>query len=225
MAAIRENTLILPVGCSCINQFQILQTSLLNDWQHTAHFFDWIIASPDDTIKLLNDLKPFLSSIDDFEIVNRKVRSKHYPGIYFWHMAEALGLNIAYINSLEDIKKDIHFAIEKYNYMLLKMSEIKTDIHCLWTNIQPNLKHDLEWVGEDWNNFYLTQKRYYQIQEKCAKLSPNKVKTWFIVRPEDIDQSLLGKEDVILLNVPLSSDYKGAIGMYDVVFEKILLNT
>jgi hypothetical protein len=92
----------------------------------------------------------------------------------------------------------------------------------VWSNIQPNLQHAVQEVGEPWSQFVLTPERYAAIKASCARLRARKVAVWFVCRGDDMDDRLAGLEDVVVLDEPRSkTEFRGRPGLFDPVFERM----
>lgn len=221
MAALFKNKLILPIGCSCINQFQIRLSAKFTGGRDAVYPLDWAITTPDATIDILSHPAPFIHTLTDLEIKHGRVRSVTHPGIYFWHINSDLQRDSMYFQNLSELAPGIDFIVEKHHYMMKKLTVKVDEVHCLWSNIQPNLKSAVDGL-EAWDSFHLTTQRYYAIKERCNALPANKISVSFICRADDIDPPLCTKEDVFILECPRSPDYQGAPGLFDPIFDKIL---
>lgn len=186
----------------------------------TAALLDWVIVTPDATISILENLKPFIHSLGDLELVDGRIRARVHPGMYFWHMNTEISSPSLTFQSLAELAPAIGTIVQKHHYLIQKMAHLPDKVHCLWSNIQPNLQDAVTGL-ETWENFYLTPARYESIKRACALLPTKKLEISFVCRKEDVDSVLHAKEDVVLLECPRSQDYMGMPGLFDPVFEKI----
>jgi hypothetical protein len=220
MAGIHRDILVLPVGVSCINQFQMRFSRKFAFRDGSAYPFDWAITTPDTTIEILEERTAFVNGLNDLEIINGRVRSTVHPGIYFWHINWDLGTTGALFRELADLSPGIDVFIRKHQHMVGKLSMAMDEVHCLWSNIQPNLQSAVETL-EPWENFRLTEQRYAAIKEKCSLLQAKNISVSFVCRAEDADPVLHERPDVFILECPRSEDFKGKPGLFDPVFDEI----
>ena len=196
-----NNRLILPIGCSCITSFELNNAPVFAGADHDAHFFDWMIATPDSTCDLLDNLTPFIHSIDDFRLHGQRIKSRKFPGLYFWHILHE-GANVTLFDNLDPLEAQFSSVSNKYNYMIKKLAAVNQDTCCIWTNIQPNLKGAVENTGMDWADFVLTQSRYERLKRSLRRIAPHRSQNiFFVCRAEDVAESLAGCEDVYILDV------------------------
>jgi hypothetical protein len=226
MAALFGHQLVLPIGCSCITQFQLEGSTRLAASSLPGYVFDWAIATPDSTVAVLDRRTPFVEGESDLELVGDRVRSKAIPGFYFWHIKHHLQLaDSERISDLSRHPEGLRRFLDQHRHVMRKFGGEVDDVHCVWSNIQPNLAHALQEVGEPWSQFFLTPERYAAIKASCARLRAHKVAVWFVCRSEDLDGSLAGLEDVVVLDVPRSkTDFKGTPGLFDPVFERMRIS-
>jgi hypothetical protein len=224
MAAFFGNKLVLPIGCSCISQLQLQVSKRLMESRPSAYVFDWAGATVEATVRILHRQTPFVNSAADLELVNDRVRCKSMRGVYFWHMKKYF-LQIPEskrISSLADYPEAISKFIVQHHYEMAKFKEKVGEVHCLWSNIQPNLKHASEEVGEPWSGHFLTSERYAAIKEACSRLQAGKIAVWFVCRAEDMDDRLARYDDVVVLKAARSpTDFMGKAGLFDPVFERM----
>ena len=223
MAALFDDQLVLPIGCSCITQFQLQGSTRLRPSALPGYVFDWAIATPDSTVAILDRQTPFVERESDLELVDDRVRSKAVPGFYFWHIKHYLELaDSARISDLSRHPEGLQKFLDQHRYVMGKFGRAAGDVHCVWSNIQPNLQHAAREVGDPWSQFVLTPERYAAIKASCSRLRARTVTVWFVGRAEDVDASLAGLEDVILLDVPRSNtEFKGEPGLFDPLFERM----
>ena len=223
MAALFGHRLVLPIGCSCITQFQLQGSTRLLASQMPGYVFDWAVATPDSTVSVLDRQTPFVQEDADVELVNDRVRSRAIPGFYFWHIKHYLQLADAVrISDLSDHSDGMRRFLDQHRHVMSKFAGEIEEVHCVWSNIQPNLQHAAQEVGEPWSNFLLTPQRYADIKASCARLRARRVSVWFICRDEDVESSLTGLEDVVVLDEPRSkTEFRGRAGLFDAVFERM----
>jgi hypothetical protein len=223
MAAFFGKKLVLPIGCSCIQQIQLQRSTRLLPLGRSVYFFDWAGVPPDDTVKILNQRRPIVEKDSDLELVHGKVRARAMKGVYFWHIKPFLGVpDTKPIVDLTDHPQGVQRFLDHHRFIMKKLNDEVGEIHCLWTNIQPNLQDDVRRVRGAWADFLLTVDRYASIKDACSRLPAKKITTWFVCRKEDMDASLTGKDDVIVMDVPRSpTDFRGEVGLFDPVFEKM----
>lgn len=223
MAALFGRQLVLPIGCSCITQFQLQGSTRLRATSMPGYVFDWAITTPDSTVMVLDRQTAFVERESDLELVGDRVRSRAIPGFYFWHIKHHLQIaDGVRISDLSRHPEGVQRLLDQHRHVMGKFGTGIDEVHCVWSNIQPNLAHAVDEVGEPWSQFVLTPERYSRLKASCARLRARRVTTWFICRGEDIDASLTGLDDVVVLDVPRSqTDFTGAAGLFDPVFEKI----
>ena len=223
MAALFGRRLVLPIGCSCITQFQLQGSTRLAASQMPGYVFDWAIATADSTVAVLDRQTPFVERDIDLELVGDRVRSRVIPGFYFWHIKHYLQIaDAARISDLSGHPEGLRRFLDQHRHVMSKFGDAVEEVHCVWSNIQPNLQYAVREVGEPWSQFVLTPERYAAIKASCARLRAQKVAVWFVCRGEDVDGSLAGLEDVVVLDEPRSnSEFKGTTGLFDPVFERM----
>ena len=222
MAAFFGKKLVLPIGCSCIAQLQ-LQTSLrLLPSTPATYFFDWVGLSADTTVEILNRQKPFIRSVNDLELAHGRVRARNVR-VHFWHINGFFGLPRSQkIPSLVDYPEGMKKFLDYHLYVMDQFKRQVEELHCLWTNVQPNLRRSAEEIGVPWSDFALTSARYTALKESCARLKARKISVWFIARRDHMDPELAAQRDVTVVDVVESpTDFRGAIGLFDPVFEKM----
>jgi hypothetical protein len=106
--------------------------------------------------------------------------------------------------------------------MMGRLNSEHDEIHCVWNNVQPNLLLHAEMAGEPRSGYFLTAQAYAAIKESCKRLRARKIAVWFVCHQDDVDGSLVGQDDVTVLDVPRSpAEFKGAPGLFDPVLEKM----
>ena len=223
MAAFIGNRLVLPIGCSCIAQFQLQLSPRLESARLDAQLFDWAITKPDATAGLLSRPRPVVEALEDLEVVHGRVRARSEPGLYFWHIKKTLGLpEPRPLTRLADHREGVNQFIAQHRHLVGKLGGAVDELHCLWSNVQPNLRSAIEAVGEPWADFELTVARYHAIREACGAWPASRIHTWFVCRSQDVDPALHDAPGVVLLDLPRDPlEYKGAPGLFDPVFERM----
>jgi hypothetical protein len=218
MANKNEKAYFVPIGCSCINQFQLdFRFGKLN---YESQLFDWSIVTPDSTIKIIDSKnKPFINSITDLSLHSSKIlRSESLPGFYWWHMKRFIKGDLNF-SSIQDFEPYFTEFKAKHNYQISKFFNISHDsIVFLWSNLQPNLKFA---CGSMLDEFILTNSRYRNLKEVVNSAFTN-AKIIFLVRPELVESTLVGQKDVIKIDIPYSSDSKGETSLYSVVWNRFI---
>lgn len=222
MAAFFGNKLVLPIGCTCISE---LQLQMMPGGRQAPYFFDWAGTTIAATIEILNRSgAPFVEQESDLEVFNGRVRAKNIRGVHFWHINWFLGIpDMQRISSLADHATRLQKFIYYHRVVMSRLNIDHDEIHCLWNNIQPNLLHHAEEVGEPRSGYFLTAERYAAIKETCKqRLRARKIAVWFVCHRDELDESLVGNDDVTVLDVPRSpTEFRGAPGLYAPVLEKM----
>ena len=227
MAGLFGHQLVLPIGCSCITQFQLQGSTRLAASSMPGYLFDWAICTPESTVEVLDRQTPFVEREGDLELVGDRVRSSAIPGFYFWHIKHYLQIaDSVRISDLSLHPEGLRRFLDQHRHVMGKFGHHLDEVHCVWSNIQPNLAHAVQEVGEPWSQFFLTPERYSAIKASCARLRARRVAVWFVCRSEDVDVSLVGHEDVVVLDVPRSkTEFKGSTGLFDPVFERMQITS
>lgn len=165
--------LLLPIGCSCIVQFQLDRSTILAAIAGStppftvakeAWLFDWQITKPDTTVDILSSAARGIGGIEDFDLHECMVRSKRFAGLYFWHICKDLGKPGLRIDHLDELRPEEDRIIGKYDHLFKKLRTREDEIHCIWSNVQPNLQIAAEMVREPWDDFVLTKERYEPVK-------------------------------------------------------------
>ena len=221
MAAFFGNKLVLPIGCSCITDVQL---QLTPGHRYVPYFFDWAGCTIDATIEILQRSgAPFIEHESDLEVVNGRVRAKHVAGVHLWHINSFLGLpEMQKVTRLADYPAGVDKFIHYHRTMMSRLTIDHDEIHCVWTNVQPNLIHHAERAGEPRSAYFLTAERYDAIKESCKRLRAKKLAVWFVCHQDDMDGSLAGRDDVTVMDLPRSpTEYQGAPGLFDPILDKM----
>lgn len=217
---------VVPVGCSCINQFQIqyFLKRIGNPGAAMSSFFDWNIISPYSTSQIIRALiageaKEIIATRRNYRLENGYLRNIAFEAVYFWHYP---------ITSITEFDGDVfEDFVSKISYLLdnFMNNAFGDRRYHLWTNIQPNLKAAIALVDAKWDLFFLTESNYLEIAESLSSLFKDS-RTMFVVRESDVDKRLIGADDVVILNLERSDDlliYKGPENLYDPIFRKLCL--
>lgn len=218
MSTKTEKNYFVPIGCSCINQFQL--DFRFGKVGYDSQLFDWNIVTPDSTIQIINSIgSPFVNSIDDLSLHSNKIlKSNTLPGFYWWHMEHFINKDFSFL-SIKDFEPYFADFKQKHDYQISKFDSIKNhSIIFLWSNVQPNLKYA---CGNFLEQFILTKSRYQGIKE-VVNNSFASAKVIFLVRPELVEDCVLGHKDVFKIDVPYSNDYKGETSLYSEVWNQFL---
>ena len=80
----------IPIGVSCITQFQL--NKIFGEVFYESMLFDWNITTPDGTFKILNDFNQFAQDgVDDLSVnINSTVYNEKYH-FWYWHIKKQLG--------------------------------------------------------------------------------------------------------------------------------------
>jgi hypothetical protein len=222
MAAFFGNRLVLPIGCTCISDVQLQMTP---GARIAPYFFDWAGTTIAATIEILNRSgTPFVEHEGDLEVHNGRVRAKNVRGVHFWHINSFFGMPVMQeISSLADHAEGLQKFIHYHRMVMSRLNGDHEEIHCLWNNIQPNLLLHAELAGEPRSGYFLTAERYAAIKETCKqRLRARKIAVWFVCHRDDLDDSLVGKDDVTVLDVPRSpTEWKGPPGLLGPVLDKM----
>jgi len=210
---------IISLGSSCINAFQMrffLCNHSSGDMAQKTSLFDWNICPPDATISLLRHAKigTLKSTLLDRSRYmfhgqgrkNRRITHDAFKGFLFFHEEEPETILSSPTAFDVFLSKTLHLVDN-----LLCAPEKKATLH--WSNLQPNLRETAE-KYDGWAPFVLTEQRYAQIKSLARALFRDDAEFAFFTRPEDICDSLLGKPDIVLMDLSRGEDYKGAAGLF-----------
>jgi hypothetical protein len=224
MGMLFGDTLVLPIGCSCIAQFQLQLATCLPPGTRSSQLLDWTIATPRATVRMLGRRTPVVSGHDDlFMLPTSRAGVKALPGLYFWHIRRSLGLpETQPLQDLAHHRDAVARFVEQHRHLVRKLGERHRRLVCLWTNVQPNLRRAAQINGLPWSDFVLTPARHRAIRTACASLPADDVITWFVGRAEDVSPALHDREDVVLLDVPRSpTDYRGEPDLFAPAFARM----
>ena len=209
---------IIPIGCSCISQFQIKKHFAPAPTQ--AGFFDWNIATPKASADVM---EAYLDGGLMARLMDRAAYStlsprkylvnNHFPGLYFWHESST---------EILDLNSNVGFQqfCDKLRHLVAQTFQRRARPQLIWSNIQPNLKIVIARVTDDWAGFCLSQPAYERLQNLAAQLydAPN---LHFAVNAEDCAPALLGRDNVHALGLPRCGKYVGPKGHYAPIFAAI----
>jgi hypothetical protein len=198
MATIVNDVIYLPIGCSCINQFQL--DFRFGRARSDSQIFDWSITTPDATIAILREKNAFITEFDDIKFVSPNILfSRAMPGYFIWHLNKILPREYLPISNKADLEPAFHVLVDKNKYQVDKFFKSNSvEVRCIWSNVQPNLKRSTK--GMNFADFFLTKSRYDQIKSMVNETWANS-STWFVVRAADVDEVLIDQPDVVVLNL------------------------
>lgn len=213
-----EGQKIIPIGCSCISQFQIKKHFAPAPTQ--AGFFDWNIATPAASADVMEahldgSLMAQLSDRAAYATLSPRkyLVNSHFPGLYFWHEPSA---------EILDPDSDAGFQrfCDKLNHLVAQTFQRRAKPHLIWSNIQPNLKIVTARVTDDWAGFCLSTPAYDRLRAVAAQVydAPN---LHFAVNEDDCAPALLGLSNVYALGLPRCGKYVGPKGHYAPIFDAI----
>ncbi len=232
MAYRDPDRMILPIGCSCIVQFQLQQSRLIEFALSTvsgaelfAGPFDWLISTPDASAAVLEAREIPLRGLDELELRNGLAQARRQDGLYFWHINKEIGKPALQLDSLDELAPAEAAIVGKYRALSERFGAGDWALCCLWSNIQPNLQIAAGMVDRPWSDFHLTEARYAALRQACARLPAASVTMRFVCRPEDVSPDLHHRPDVHLLPLARSDAYKGEPDLFHPVFEDIFKAT
>lgn len=220
----------LPIGCSCINQFQLefFASAAPDRYRASGSPFRWNIITPEATARLLEAVQAdkyfsLLDVPDDIVWDASWPCSRKIDGLYFWHIAKDVGAG----NRMEArvlLQDHAVFAQfkSKYDRLLKKLFELPRETVFVWSNIQPNLKAAIELVERvTWDDFILTDERMGAIKHSLRALGFDDPACVWICRQEDcaVRDPM---PDIHLMQLPRSEDYKGEAGLFDEIYRRCL---
>ncbi|PTW59142.1 hypothetical protein C8N35_108179 [Breoghania corrubedonensis] len=211
-----DDTTIIPIGCSCINQFQI--DFFFGKERSRGSLFQWSITTPRATVEVLEQaragtLAPLFAARERFEMEGAHLHNRCFDGFYHWHEDGEAILG-------HDAERFARFA-EKSLHLMSNTFAATGPVWLLWSNIQPNLRQEIEDNTRlAWADFRLTRARRDAIRTAAHNVfaDPRFV---FVGRKEDVDAELWGDEEVVLMDLPRSDKFRGAKGLYAEVFARI----
>lgn len=217
-----EERHIIPIGCSCISQFQI-QKHFAN-MPLRGGFFDWNIATPAASAMVMEayadgSLMPMLADLAAYTTLTRQryMITHHLPGLYFWHEPARDILN-------PDTPQKFAAFQDKVAHQLANAFKPGAGAaHLLWSNIQPNLQIVTSRVTDDWGSFKLTAQALNRLQAAASRLfeSPE---LWFVINRDNCDPALIANPNVFDLGLERCAQYIGPKGHYAPVFAAIARN-
>lgn len=215
-----EGKCFIPIGCSCINKFQIdfYFKKKAPSFVTRGSLLDWMIVSPRSSVEYLNcvaDVRAncIFENKENYAIDGGYMHNKHFKGFYFWH-EDAL-------NILEG-SGFLNFS-EKVTHLLSNSLDVAgQQIFLIWSNIQPNLLSDIGKTSMVWEDFFLSQEVYESLKASAVRAYGNDARLVCVCRSEDIDTSLIGKSDIFILDLPRGNDYIGNEFLYAPIFDQLL---
>lgn len=238
-----ENKCFIPIGCSCINQFQLdfyfgikkptfsrklakLFSKIAifprsKSAQKKAGLFDWIVASPSSTIQILeaivsNDVYSLFMDKKNYSIEYGYLKNNAFECLYFWHE-----------DGKELLENDSQFSKfqSKVAHLIDNMLNATKVEHCflLWSNIQPNLKYSLLFRPDSWESFILNEAHYDKITALTKVVFGEDSKCIFIFRAEDANLPSLEPDDIFTIELERSRDFRGEVDLYAPILNSLLL--
>lgn len=221
---------LLPIGCSCINQFQLeyFASSVPDEYRASGSPFRWNITTPEATARLLMEVQnkrrfSLLETPDDIVWDSGWPCSRKIKGLYFWHIAKDVGASNRHEARLllEDCAVFERFK-SKYDRLLDKLFELPRETTFIWSNIQPNLKEAVEMLGlVSWEDFVLTSRHMTDIKRALHALGFEDARCVWICRHEDcaVDEP---DSEIHLMHLPRSDEFKGQSGLFDEIYRSLL---
>ncbi|MGR3722531.1 hypothetical protein [Abyssibius alkaniclasticus] len=214
-----EGRHIIPIGCSCISQFQIQKR--FADHPPRGGFFDWNIATPAASARVMEayadgSLMPLLADFSAYTTLTRQhyLINRHLPGLYFWHEPARDILNAETPDAFAAFQS-------KLTHQLANTFKPGAGaVHLLWSNIQPNLKIVTARVTDDWGGFGLTCQAIDRLEAAAARLF-EAPKLWFVINRDNCETGLAARPNVFDLGLERSAKYIGPKGHYAPVFRSI----
>ena len=210
MASVIGDKIIVPIGCSCITQFQL--NFFYSHQKYNSQIFDWTLFTPDSLISILDsNFESLLKALENIRFFRPGiVKAGNLPGYYWWHVNEICKTSQRGFQSIEEFEDKIGTNFKnKIKYQIKKFKKINdaNNLIFIWSNTQPNLKEVLKthWENEDFN---LTSFRYRKICTIIKNIYPQSTLR-FAVRPEITDKEILGRKNVYVINTPISNEYMG----------------
>lgn len=221
---------LLPIGCSCISQFQLefFAAAHPGEFNASGSFFRWNIITPEATARLLSELQinknfSLFDSRDDVIFDAGVPCSRKIEGIYFWHIHRDVGARSrAELPAILDTDAAIAKLKLKYDHLLSKLRELPRETLFVWSNIQPNLQSTVAALNHlSWNDFILTSERMAAIRQSLRTLGFESTKCVWICRQDDCAVTEPSAE-IRLMELPRSGEYKGQQGLFDVIYRSLL---
>ncbi len=216
MASLTQSHYIVPIGCSCINQFQL--NFKFGQSSYDSQLFDWNIITPHSTIEIFKSKGlTFVNSLNDLSLHSECIlKSERLPGFYWWHMNQFVQGNIHY-SSIKDFEPYFDSFKNKHQHQVEKFFRMNpNNITFLWSNLQPNLKSACQ---SFFDQFTLTSSRYHMMKDAIAE-SFKGAKTIFLVRPELVETDILVNDDVMKFDLPYSEEFKGDENLFSSVWDR-----
>lgn len=214
-----QNVNFIPIGCSCINQFQ-LNFNFGNNANaiKKGSLFDWNITSPQSTVEILkavveNKLYQSIGDRNNYILENGYLRNVAFESFYFWHEDGKKVLSTK--TEFESFKFKVWHLIDNF----LQTTQSENNL-LIWSNIQPNLQDAIAHLSFDWDIYRLTKTHYDEILELSSNIFRKGRDCVFISRKEDVEISDSLFENVIVLELDRGGDYQGSIDLYSPIFKK-----
>ena len=220
---IRFNNLnLIPIGCSCINHYQ-LDFNFLGkpNAKRKGGLFDWSIASPQSTLEIFQAIADgtahrLFTGRDNYELEQHKrLKNTAFESFYFWHEdgPKVLGAEAEF----EAFQSKVVHLIDN----LLQAAQSESNV-LLWSNIQPNLQSVVSPYHSGWNAYKLNSQQYENISTLATYLFGKNSRCIFISREEDCEFPGLPPENVVIMQLERSENFRGAVDLYSPIFRSIL---
>jgi hypothetical protein len=133
---------------------------------------------------------------------------------YYWHLQKQLGFNAEITDKLDVWLPKIQSFHSYLSSKFLNAIRGSGKKCFVWSNIQPNLKSAVQSVGCEFEDFFLTLAKYESLKLLLQSNSSN-YKMVFVTRKEDCDFLVQEKDDVFLVDLARSRDYRGPHGLFE----------
>jgi hypothetical protein len=218
---------MIPIGCSCINQFQAAAYAdrYLSDAEAKSGVLDWNIVTPDSTVELLThcasgEVKTILRDRRNYvaeDVAGSvKLRNAAFSCMYFWH-EDATRVLHGPESSFEEFANKVSRQID--NFLLPgRMSRVVL----LWSNIQPNLQLATSSLAVKWEAFRLTMRNYECICEAAYACFGQRAEVVAAGRMSDVDEVLWKQPNVFVMELDRSSNFRGPAEFYTPMLARYL---
>lgn len=217
-----NNTFFIPIGCSCINHFQLdffLANNASINHKRFGGLLDWTITTTASTIQLLNffldgSIKDVVLNRDNYVHEKDKVKNVVFDGLYFWHDTDALDS----FNKFQIFQNKVNHLIDN----MLDVAKERNNALLIWSNIQPNLLSATSLLRK-WSDFQIEKNQYETIKLLSREFFGQHSKNVFLTREEDKVFDNDNSDDVVLFDLPRCSDYQGPAGLYAPLLSQFML--
>lgn len=222
-----KDSYVIPIGCSCINQFQAkaYADQFIPAAEARGAIFDWNIMTPQSTIELLSlcssgDIKSVLCDRRNYVAEDvaepMRLRNTAFDCLYFWHEDADSVLN-GPPDNFEAFSSKVSRLID--NFLLPGTA---SPVALLWSNIQPNLQQSTSRFSVTWDAFRLTRKTHERMCAAVYGLFGSGAEVIFSGRQEDVDRALWERPDVFVMELRRSSNFRGPPGFFTPMLTELL---